>query len=81
MNTMARLDELLVDHDMSLYALSKASGINYSTFDAAKKREGQLSLDTIEKVCDTFGIPVYEFFMTDKDWSDLEAYILRGRKA
>ena len=77
MDSLARLTDLLAERDMSLFALAKASGIHYSTFDAAKRRSGQLSLDTIERVCDTLQIPVYEFFMTDEDWEGIEAYAMR----
>ena len=77
MDSLARLIDLLAERDMSLFALAKASGIHYSTFDAVKRRSGQLSLDTIERVCDTLQIPVYEFFMTDEDWEGIEAYAMR----
>ena len=76
MDSLARLNELLAERSMSLFALAKASGIHYSTFDAAKRRSGQLSIDTIERVCDTLQIPVYEFFMTDEDWEGIEEYVM-----
>ena len=34
MDTMKRLDELLADHEMTLFDLAKACNINYSTFHA-----------------------------------------------
>ena len=76
MDSLARLNDLLDEHDMSLFALAKASGIHYSTFDGAKRRNGQLSIDTIERICDTLQIPIYEFFMTDEDWDGIEKYVL-----
>ncbi len=76
MDSISRLNELLSEYDMSLFALAKASGIHYSTFDAAKRRSGQLSIDTIERVCKALQIPVYEFFMTDRDWEEIEEYVL-----
>ena len=76
MDSLARLNDLLDEHDMSLFALAKASGIHYSTFDGAKRRNGQLSIDTIERICDTLHIPIYEFFMTDEDWEEIEKYAL-----
>ena len=72
MDSLARLNELLAARNMSLFAFTKASGIHYSTFDAAKRRCGQLSVDTIERVCDTLQIPVYEFFMTEEDRKAME---------
>ena len=77
MDTLSRVNELLQDHEMTLYELCKKSGICYSTFGAMKRRSGQLSIDTIERVCDTLGIRPFEFFMSDSDWAMLEDYILR----
>lgn len=81
MDSLNRLNHLLAERGMSLFALSRASGIHYSTFDAAKRRNGQLSIDTIERVCDTLQIPLYEFFMSDEDWDGIEAYaLMRSRR-
>ena len=76
MDSLKRLDGLLAERGMSLFALSKASGIHYSTLDAARRRKGQLSIDTIERVCAALQIPLYEFFMTDSDWAGIEEYAL-----
>lgn len=76
MDSLTRLNDLLAERGMSLFALSRASGIRYSTFDAAKRRGGQLSVDTIERVCEALKIPVYEFFMTNEDWDGIEKYAL-----
>lgn len=70
MDTIERIEELISYHGMTLYALSKESGVSYNTFDSAKRRNGQLSLDTIERVCDTLNIPLYEFFMTEQGRQD-----------
>ena len=69
MDSLARLNELLAARN---FAFTKASGIHYSTFDAAKRRRGQLSVDTIERVCDTLQIPVYAFFMTEEERKEIE---------
>ena len=80
MDTMKRLDELLADHEMTLFDLAKACNINYSTLHAAKKRGSQLSIDTIERVCDGLGIRPFEFFMNDEDWDRIEEYVLQRRE-
>ena len=77
MDTMVRLKELLKEQDLSLYKLSKICDISYSTLKNAEARNGQLSLDSIERICETLGIPLYEFFMTDEDWAGIEAYAVR----
>ena len=77
MDTIGRVHEILKENNMSLYQLSKACGVCYSTFGAASKRNGQLSVDTIEKICQAVGISTYEFFMTDEDWEGIEEYAIR----
>lgn len=62
MDTFKRLDNLLEECDMSLWQLSKLSGINYNTLKRVRARGSQLSVDTIEQVCKTFGIKIEEFF-------------------
>lgn len=78
MDTLARVKELA--ETSSLYQISLMCDISYSTLKNAEKRNGQLSLDSIERICEKLGVPVYEFFMTDEDWEDIEAYALRRMK-
>ncbi len=77
MDTIARLKELAQDRGISLFHLSKLCNVSYSTFKNAETRNGQLSLDSIERICLFFDIPLYEFFMTDEDWAGIEAYAIR----
>jgi len=80
MDTMMRLNELIEDHETTLFDLAKASNINYSTLHAAKRRGSQLSVDTIERICDGLGIRPFEFFMNDEDWERIEEYALQRRE-
>ena len=77
MDTMARLKELTGERGISLYRLSRMCDISYSTLKNAEARNGQLSLDSIERICLTLSIPLYEFFMSDEDWDGIEAYAIR----
>ena len=77
MDTIARLKELTSERNISLYQLSKICDISYSTLKTAASRNGQLSLDSIERSCVNLDIPLYEFFMTDEDWDEIEAYAIR----
>ena len=77
MDTIARLKELTGERGISLYRLSQICDISYSTLKNAEARNGQLSLDSIERICFKLGIPLYEFFMTDEDWDGIEAYAIR----
>ncbi len=60
--SMERVHELLLERDMSLLKLSKLGDISYSTFRTTERRNGQLSVDTIERVCHALGITMAHFF-------------------
>ncbi len=77
MNTMERVRELMEERDLSLFRLSQICDVPYSTLKNTETRNGQLSIDSIERICDKLGIPVYEFFMTDEDWDQIESYAIR----
>ena len=62
MDTMGRVIELIDERNISLYGLAKLSGVRYSTFKNTKQRKGQLSVDTIERICVGLEIPMSEFF-------------------
>ena len=80
MDTITRLKELTAERGITLWHLSQICGISYSTLKTAEDRRGQLSIDSIERVCCNLGIPLYEFFMTDKDWDEIESYAIRRMK-
>ena len=63
MDTMKRVNELIEERNMSLYRLAKSCDISYSTLKNTIQRNGQLTVDTIERICQGLGIPMYEFFM------------------
>lgn len=57
MNTINRVQELADERRLTLCQLSKESTIR-----AAKKRGNQLSVDTIERICEALDISPSEFF-------------------
>ena len=65
MNTVQRVYDLISERNMSLHKLSQLAGINYSTLKTTERRNGQLSVDTIERICQAIGIPMSEFFNSD----------------
>lgn len=65
MNTVQRVYELIGERNMSLYRLSKLAGINYSTLKTSERRSGQLSVDTIERICHAIDISLSEFFSSE----------------
>lgn len=62
LNTNARLDELLRARNTNIFQFSKDSGIPYSTLANPRYRGTQLSVDTIEWICEALKISMAEFF-------------------
>ena len=65
MDTYGRLMELLDERGLTLYQTAKLSNLSRSTLTNARDRGGQLSVDTIERVCKGLGITLGEFFTED----------------
>lgn len=63
METMERVNKLMAERNLSLYKLAQLSGVSYSTLKNTAKRNGQLSVDTIERICMGLQIPLAEFFI------------------
>ena len=51
MNTIQRVKELAASHGMTLFQLAKLCDLNYNTLKSAEERHYQLSVDTIEIIC------------------------------
>ena len=66
MNTITRVYELLDDRALSLTKLAEMSGVAYSRIKMAESRNTQLSVDTIERICNALGITLSEFFAEPK---------------
>lgn len=62
MNTVKRAKELIDQSGMSLYQVTQTSGVSYSTITSAERRGGQLTVDTIERLCLAIGISLSDFF-------------------
>lgn len=62
MNTVERVYDLIEERDISLYQLARMSGVSYSTVKTTEKRGGQLTVDTIERICVALQITMSEFF-------------------
>ena len=62
MNTVERVYDLIEKRDISLYQLARMSGVSYSTVKTTEKRGGQLTVDTIERICVALQITMSEFF-------------------
>ena len=76
MNTVERTTELAYGRNMSLLHLAQISGVNYSTFASARRRNTQLKIETIERVCEALGIQLKDFF--DDDFQFVEGSCKKG---
>ena len=54
--------DLMQARDMNLCVLAKKCGISYSTIQTTARRGGQLSVETIERICQGLGITLKDFF-------------------
>lgn len=62
LDTVARVTELMAERGISLYKLSKISDVPYSSLKYTVQENGQLSVDTIERICKGLNIPLAQFF-------------------
>ena len=62
MDTIGRVYQLLGERNMSLLQLSKESDVAYSTFATCRRRNGELKVETIERICSALGITLSDFF-------------------
>lgn len=71
MNVIDRVNDLCNKHKLSKYRLSLLTGISQSAFSKMEKQQSTLSLDTIQRICDAFGISLAQFFSDEDDYPDL----------
>lgn len=62
MNTIERVQELIDERGLTFYKLAILCDISYSTLKNTQTRNGQLSVDTIERICHGLGISMADFF-------------------
>ena len=61
-DTLHRVYELAEERHLTMYRFCEKTGVEYDTVRAAKKRNGQLKLESIEQICASEGISFGEFF-------------------
>lgn len=71
MNVIERIDALCQKHNMSKYRLSLITGISQSAFSKIARQQSSLSVDTIYRICDAFGITIAQFFSEEEEFPDL----------
>ena len=60
-----RIKELCDKKQMSMYALSKKTGISQSSLSNLKKRGSTPTFYTLDRICDGLGITLSQFFSDD----------------
>lgn len=74
MDTVKRLQKLLKERNMKISALAKIAGLGRTTLQTTIARGGQLSVDSIERICSALNISLAEFFTEpNKNSSDIIA--------
>lgn len=71
MNIMERIDALCKEHHISKYRLSQITGISQSAFSKMARQQSSLSLETIQRISDAFGISMAQFFSDADEYPDL----------
>jgi transcriptional regulator with XRE-family HTH domain len=67
MDISKRLKELRKKMGFSQYKLSKESGVSQSYLSCLEAGKKTPTVDTLEKICNTFGISLSEFFEMNND--------------
>ncbi len=66
-----RIRQLCERKHMSMYALSKRSGISQSSLSNLMKRGSTPSFFTLDRICDGLGITLAQFFSDEREILDL----------
>ena len=66
MNTIKRVYELADERDLTLFKLLQECNVSHSTVKNCERRGGQLTVNTIERICEGLGISLAEFFSTER---------------
>ncbi len=62
MNTNERLNKLMKERGITMYRLSKDSGLSQSTIANIFSRNTTPSIETLEQICNGFDITLSQFF-------------------
>ena len=71
MNTIAIVRELADERSLTFFKLSQICDVSHSTLKNSERRGGQLSVDTIERICNGLGITMSEFFARTVSYTHL----------
>ncbi len=66
MDVNKKIEGLRFQRGWSLYELAQESGLTQSTLTSMIKRGNPPKIDTLECICDAFGITLAQFFIEDE---------------
>jgi len=62
MDVVERIEQLREQAGLSVNQLAKRAGVGQASLSQVMNRKNKPSLDTLERLCDVFGITLAEFF-------------------
>lgn len=67
MDVVDRIEQLREKAGLSVNQLAKRAGVGQASLSQVVNRKNKPSLDTLERLCDVFGITLAEFFSESPD--------------
>lgn len=66
MDINKKIENMRFQRGWSMYELAQEAGITQSTLTSMIKRGNPPKIDTLERICEAFGITLAQFFMEDE---------------
>ena len=67
MNVIERINELRTQHGWSVNYLALEAGMTQSTLNSILQRNSNPKIETLQSLCDAFGITLSQFFSQDEN--------------
>ena len=80
MDINKRIENLRFQRGWSMYELAQEAGITQSTLTSMMKRGTPPKIDTLENICEAFGITLSQFFMDDEHLESLARHSFENRR-
>ena len=66
MDINKRIDELRFERGWSMYELAQETGLTQSTLSSIMKRGNPPKIETLQCICEAFGLTLAQFFLEDE---------------
>ena len=67
MDIIARIEKLKLERGWTDYELAQQSMLTQSTIASIKSRHSPPKLDTLQSICNAFGVTLSQFFLEDEE--------------